>query len=149
MHDRSRRQITFSKRKSGLLKKAQDLNTLTGAPVFIIIVSEAQTVFTWASSAFERLEASPIIKAKLEQCLSSSDETLAPAPAPAAAAAPPLPLTMHVEEDDEEESEEIQRLNQAFINQQQQQFQLQQQIPPVQPQPQRYSFSRSKLPKKK
>jgi MADS-box transcription factor len=77
--DRNRRQITFSKRKGGLLKKAQDLNTLTGAPVFIVIVSEAQTVFTWASRSFESLESSPAIRNKLEQCVRA---TAAPAAAP-------------------------------------------------------------------
>eukprot|EP00727_Mastigamoeba_balamuthi_P005323 m51a1_g1479 putative nad synthetase (552) ;mRNA; r:274230-279381 len=66
--DRTRRQITFSKRKSGLLKKAHDLSVLTGSPVFVMIVSEANRVFTWASTQFEPFERNPKMREIVAQC---------------------------------------------------------------------------------
>ncbi|CAG8714946.1 3252_t:CDS:2, partial [Ambispora leptoticha] len=38
--DKSRRHITFSKRKAGIMKKAYELSTLTGTQVLLLVVSE-------------------------------------------------------------------------------------------------------------
>ncbi|KAF3789858.1 Agamous-like MADS-box protein [Nymphaea thermarum] len=46
--DRQRRDVTFSKRRKGLFKKAQELCCLTGATVGIICISEAGNPFTFA-----------------------------------------------------------------------------------------------------
>ncbi|KAF3772517.1 Agamous-like MADS-box protein [Nymphaea thermarum] len=46
--DRQRRHVTFSKRRKGLFKKAQELCCLTGATIGIICFSEAGNPFTFA-----------------------------------------------------------------------------------------------------
>ncbi|KAF3773967.1 Agamous-like MADS-box protein [Nymphaea thermarum] len=46
--DRQRRHVTFSKKRKGLFKKAQELCCLTGATIGIICFSEAGNPFTFA-----------------------------------------------------------------------------------------------------
>ena len=46
IQDKSRRHITFSKRKAGIMKKAYELSTLTGTQVFLMVVSETGLVYT-------------------------------------------------------------------------------------------------------
>lgn len=43
---KERRQVTFSKRKAGIMKKAYELSTLTGTQVLLLIVSENGVVCT-------------------------------------------------------------------------------------------------------
>ena len=43
------RQVTFSKRKNGLLKKAFELSVLCDAEVAVIIVSETGKIYEFAS----------------------------------------------------------------------------------------------------
>ena len=40
VEDQTKRKVTFSKRKSGIMKKASDLATLTGADVLLVVVNE-------------------------------------------------------------------------------------------------------------
>merc|ERR1712000_752331 len=47
--DKSRRQITFSKRKAGLMKKAYELTTLTGTQALLLVASETGHVYTFAT----------------------------------------------------------------------------------------------------
>ncbi|CAN1822915.1 Agamous-like MADS-box protein AGL15 [Linum perenne] len=46
------RQVTFSKRRSGLLKKAQELSILCDAEVAVIIFSNTGKLFDFSSSGF-------------------------------------------------------------------------------------------------
>lgn len=46
IQDKSRRHITFSKRKAGIMKKAYELSTLTGTQVLLLVVSETGTVYS-------------------------------------------------------------------------------------------------------
>ncbi|KAJ4841813.1 hypothetical protein Tsubulata_041037 [Turnera subulata] len=47
--------ITFSKRKSGIYKKACELSTLTGAEVGVVIISPAGKPFSFATSSIESM----------------------------------------------------------------------------------------------
>ncbi|SAL99674.1 hypothetical protein [Absidia glauca] len=44
INDKTRRHITFSKRKAGIMKKAYELSTLTGTQVLLLVVSETGLV---------------------------------------------------------------------------------------------------------
>src|SRR3989338_6174854 len=53
--DRNRRQFSFSKRKSGIMKKAFELSILTGAEVLLLVASETGHVYTFSSPKFRSL----------------------------------------------------------------------------------------------
>eukprot|EP00039_Didymoeca_costata_P005463 m.81821 g.81821 ORF g.81821 m.81821 type:complete len:213 (-) comp12831_c0_seq2:56-694(-) len=44
IQDKSRRHITFSKRRSGIFKKAYELSTLTGTEVLLVVASETGNI---------------------------------------------------------------------------------------------------------
>jgi len=44
-----RRYTTFSKRKTGIMKKAYELSTLTGTQVMLLVASETGHVYTFAT----------------------------------------------------------------------------------------------------
>jgi hypothetical protein len=50
-----KRQITFSKRKTGLLKKVRELTTLTGTEAFVVLVSETGNPHSFATKKFQEL----------------------------------------------------------------------------------------------
>lgn len=56
--DKKNRGTTFSKRKKGLLGKAEELSALTGAQISLIIVSENKKVHTYLSDEFKPLRTS-------------------------------------------------------------------------------------------
>ncbi|KAI9627762.1 hypothetical protein H4Q26_017199 [Puccinia striiformis f. sp. tritici PST-130] len=51
IQDKSRRNITFGKRKNGIFKKAQEISTLTGCEVLLIVAPKDQDLnaFTYAT----------------------------------------------------------------------------------------------------
>ncbi|XP_061358337.1 MADS-box protein AGL24-like isoform X2 [Gastrolobium bilobum] len=51
----SSRQVTFSKRRKGLFKKAQELSTLCDADVALIVFSTTSKLFEYASSSVEQV----------------------------------------------------------------------------------------------
>nr|QIZ31301.1 transcription factor CAULIFLOWER [Larix kaempferi] len=51
----SNRQVTFSKRRSGLLKKAQELSVLCDAEVGVIIFSNTGRLYDFSSSSMEKM----------------------------------------------------------------------------------------------
>jgi len=53
--DKSRRHITFSKRKAGIMKKAYELSTLTGTQVLLLVASETGHVYTFATPKLQPL----------------------------------------------------------------------------------------------
>jgi hypothetical protein len=55
IQDKSRRHITFSKRKGGIMKKAYELSTLTGTQVLLLIASETGHVYTFATPKLQPL----------------------------------------------------------------------------------------------
>lgn len=67
--DKGRRCICFSKRKGGLMKKAYELATLTGAEVLLLVASETGHVFTFATKRFEPMINNETGKVVIRNCL--------------------------------------------------------------------------------
>jgi len=77
--DKSRRHITFSKRKAGIMKKSYELATLTGTQVLLLVASETGHVYTFATPRLQPLITEPEGKNLIQTCLNSSDgEQLVP-----------------------------------------------------------------------
>merc|ERR1712224_237456 len=84
IEDKSRRHITFSKRKSGIMKKAYELSALTGTQVLLLVASETGHVYTYATEKLQPLIQKPEGKNLIQTCLSAPDsghpqQALAPA----------------------------------------------------------------------
>ncbi|KAG1047065.1 hypothetical protein G6F43_010471 [Rhizopus delemar] len=71
--DKSRRHITFSKRKAGIMKKAYELSTLTGTQVLLLVVSETGLVYTFTTPKLQPIVAKPEGKNLIQSCLNASD----------------------------------------------------------------------------
>ena len=101
IQDKSRRHITFSKRKAGLLhpphppplplahllfslsrpclgimKKAYELSTLTGTQVLLLVVSETGLVYTFTTAKLQPLVTQPEGKNLIQACLNAPHGTL-------------------------------------------------------------------------
>merc|ERR1719510_1601813 len=125
-----RRYTTFSKRKTGIMKKAYELSTLTGTQVMLLVASETGHVYTFATRKLQPMITSDAGKALIQTCLNSPDPPQTSAPtsdqrmsasgyeeteltynaiadaAAAAAAADAAEQQKDAPEDDEEEDEE-------------------------------------------
>jgi hypothetical protein len=64
-----KRQVTFSKRKQGLMKKLWELTTLTGTEAVLVLVAETGSVYSMATKQFEPLVQGD--KAPVRQLVSS------------------------------------------------------------------------------
>ncbi|GAA6018027.1 hypothetical protein JCM11491_000036 [Sporobolomyces phaffii] len=53
IEEKARRTVTFTKRKSGLMKKAYELSTLTGTDCLVVVVSETGLVYTFATPSLK------------------------------------------------------------------------------------------------
>ncbi|KAJ3187184.1 hypothetical protein HDU85_007222 [Gaertneriomyces sp. JEL0708] len=71
--DKSRRHITFSKRKAGIMKKAYELSTLTGTQVLLLVASETGHVYTFATPKLQPLITKPQGKNLIQECLNAPD----------------------------------------------------------------------------
>lgn len=69
-----RRYTTFSKRKTGIMKKAYELSTLTGTQVMLLVASETGHVYTFATKKLQPMITSEAGKALIQTCLNSPDE---------------------------------------------------------------------------
>lgn len=74
--DKSRRHITFSKRKAGIMKKAYELSTLTGTQVLLLVASETGHVYTFATPKLQPLIIKPEGKHLIQTCLNAPDGML-------------------------------------------------------------------------
>lgn len=52
---KTRRGVTFSKRKKGLMKKAYELSVLTGSEILVLVASEGGNVFTFSTDRFKKI----------------------------------------------------------------------------------------------
>ncbi|KIM40853.1 hypothetical protein M413DRAFT_154651 [Hebeloma cylindrosporum] len=86
IQDKSRRHITFSKRKAGIMKKAYELSTLTGTQVLLLVVSETGLVYTFTTAKLQPLVTQPEGKNLIQACLNAPHGTV-PSPMPVG---PPL-----------------------------------------------------------
>lgn len=75
IEDKSRRHITFSKRKAGIMKKAYELSTLTGTQVLLLVVSETGLVYTFTTPKLQPLVTKPEGKNLIQACLNAPDAT--------------------------------------------------------------------------
>ncbi|KAG8721917.1 transcription factor of the MADS box [Ceratobasidium sp. 394] len=94
IQDKSRRHITFSKRKAGIMKKAYELSTLTGTQVLLLVVSETGLVYTFTTAKLQPLVTQPEGKNLIQACLNAPNGTLpggAPATGPGMPPPPPAP----------------------------------------------------------
>ncbi|KAK4509414.1 Ubiquitin-conjugating enzyme E2 1 [Mucor velutinosus] len=73
IEDKSRRHITFSKRKAGIMKKAYELSTLTGTQVLLLVVSETGLVYTFTTPKLQPLVTRPEGKSLIQECLNAPD----------------------------------------------------------------------------
>ncbi|XP_045618794.1 serum response factor isoform X2 [Procambarus clarkii] len=73
-----RRYTTFSKRKTGIMKKAYELSTLTGTQVMLLVASETGHVYTFATRKLQPMITSEAGKALIQTCLNSPDPPQAP-----------------------------------------------------------------------
>ncbi|KAJ3314573.1 hypothetical protein HDV04_006112 [Boothiomyces sp. JEL0838] len=75
---KQRRQITFYKRKSGLIKKSHELHTLTGSEVLLLMVSETGHIYTYATDKLQPMISLPNSQAFIQSCLQQepSDQPL-------------------------------------------------------------------------
>jgi len=74
IEDKSRRHITFSKRKAGIMKKAYELSALTGTQVLLLVASETGHVYTYATEKLQPLIQKPEGKNLIQTCLSAPDQ---------------------------------------------------------------------------
>jgi len=77
IEDKSRRHITFSKRKAGIMKKAYELSALTGTQVLLLVASETGHVYTYATEKLQPLIQKPEGKNLIQTCLSAPDQVQA------------------------------------------------------------------------
>lgn len=67
--ERSRRHITFSKRKAGIMKKAYELSTLTGTDVLLLVASETGHIYSFATPRFDPFISSEPGRQLIQACL--------------------------------------------------------------------------------
>ncbi|MCJ1311259.1 transcription factor of the MADS box [Agyrium rufum] len=73
IQDKSRRHITFSKRKAGIMKKAYELSVLTGTQVLLLVVSETGLVYTFTTPKLQPLVTKPEGKNLIQTCLNAPE----------------------------------------------------------------------------
>ncbi|XP_077997303.1 uncharacterized protein LOC144450522 isoform X2 [Glandiceps talaboti] len=73
INNKLRRYTTFSKRKTGIMKKAYELSTLTGTQVMLLVASETGHVYTFATRKLQPMITSESGKALIQTCLNSPD----------------------------------------------------------------------------
>ncbi|MED6159813.1 hypothetical protein PIB30_045626 [Stylosanthes scabra] len=70
----SSRQVTFSKRRKGLFKKAQELNTLCDAEIALIVFSNTNRLFQYATSSMQRVIEKHNQHSEINRSVESSDD---------------------------------------------------------------------------
>lgn len=100
IQDKSRRHITFSKRKAGIMKKAYELSVLTGTQVLLLVVSETGLVYTFTTPKLQPLVTKAEGKNLIQACLNAPEPgphsteggaDVEPPESPEEPAHPPLP----------------------------------------------------------
>lgn len=78
IENKSRRQVTFSRRKRGLMKKAYELTTLTGTQALVLIASETGHVYTFATPKLQPVVTLREGKELIQSCLNAPDTNYPP-----------------------------------------------------------------------
>ncbi|XP_059057535.1 serum response factor homolog isoform X1 [Achroia grisella] len=95
-----RRYTTFSKRKTGIMKKAYELSTLTGTQVMLLVASETGHVYTFATRKLQPMITSDAGKRLIQTCLNSPDPPTTSEQRMAATGFEETELTYNVVDDD-------------------------------------------------
>nr|AIZ67912.1 serum response factor [Plutella xylostella] len=95
-----RRYTTFSKRKTGIMKKAYELSTLTGTQVMLLVASETGHVYTFATRKLQPMITSDSGKRLIQTCLNSPDPPQTSEQRMAATGFEETELTYNVVDDD-------------------------------------------------
>ncbi|EPR80121.1 MADS domain protein [Spraguea lophii 42_110] len=66
---KNKRSVTFSKRKKGIMKKAYELNILTGTEILLLVASESGHVYTFATPKLKPIIANH--ENLIQQCLNA------------------------------------------------------------------------------
>lgn len=74
IENKIRRYTTFSKRKTGIMKKAYELSTLTGTQVMLLVASETGHVYTFATKKLQPMITSEVGRNLIQQCLGNSND---------------------------------------------------------------------------
>jgi hypothetical protein len=74
IENKIRRYTTFSKRKTGIMKKAYELSTLTGTQVMLLVASETGHIYTFATEKLRPIINSQVGKDLIKQCLNYNEE---------------------------------------------------------------------------
>jgi hypothetical protein len=72
IEDKSKRHVTLSKRKAGIMKKAYVRSTLTGPQCLVLIASETGHVYTFSTPKLQPLITRPEGKNLIQACLNAS-----------------------------------------------------------------------------
>ncbi|KGG50204.1 MADS-box transcription factor [Mitosporidium daphniae] len=78
IEDRSKRNITFSKRRTGIMKKAYELSTLTGTQVLLLVASESGHIYTFATPKFQPMVTKSEGKNMIQECLNVAESEEVP-----------------------------------------------------------------------
>ncbi|POW14733.1 hypothetical protein PSTT_02744, partial [Puccinia striiformis] len=73
IQDKSKRHITFSKRKAGIMKKAYELATLTGTQLLLLVVSETGIVYTFTTPNLQPIVSDDPGKSLISSCLNDGE----------------------------------------------------------------------------
>jgi hypothetical protein len=74
IENKIRRYTTFSKRKTGIMKKAYELSILTGTQVMLLVASETGHVYTFATEKLRPIITDEVGKNLIQSCLSSGQD---------------------------------------------------------------------------
>ncbi|CAD6644538.1 HLJ1_G0018760.mRNA.1.CDS.1 [Saccharomyces cerevisiae] len=74
IENKTRRHVTFSKRKHGIMKKAFELSVLTGTQVLLLVVSETGLVYTFSTPKFEPIVTQQEGRNLIQACLNAPDD---------------------------------------------------------------------------
>lgn len=82
--NRTRRQVTFAKRRHGIMKKAYELSVLTGANILLMILGHSGLVYTFSTPKLEPIVRDKTGKDLIRACLNDSSRSPTPQNIPTA-----------------------------------------------------------------
>lgn len=92
IEDHRRRKITFSKRKTGLMKKAYELATLTGTQILLLVSSNEGDAYTFATEKLQPIATEEYGRGLIRSMLLPDASPSSPPPPPKSPSLPPPPL---------------------------------------------------------
>lgn len=73
IENKTRRHVTFSKRRHGIMKKAYELSVLTGANILLLILANSGLVYTFTTPKLEPVVREDEGKSLIRACINASD----------------------------------------------------------------------------